>query len=83
MKKILLLTCLIILIPYLVINFFIKDDEIKFKYTSNMVVRVKQEDTDEIIKVPFEDYIVGVLAGEMLIFLKNETLKAQAVAARS
>ena len=83
MKKILLLTCLIILIPYLVINFFIKDDEIKFKYTSNMVVRVKQEDTDEIIKVPFEEYIVGVLAGEMPISFNIEALKAQAVAARS
>ena len=83
MKKILLLTCLIILIPFLVVNLFIKDDEIKFIYTSNMTVRVKQEDTDEIIKVPFEDYIVGVLAGEMPISFELEALKAQAVAARS
>ena len=83
MKKILLLTCLIILIPFLVVNVFIKDDEIKFIYTSNMTVRVKQEDTDEIIKVPFEDYIVGVLAGEMPISFELEALKAQAVAARS
>ena len=83
MKRILLLTCLIVLIPYLVVNFFIKDNEIKFKYTSNMVVRVKQEETDEIIKVPFEEYIVGVLAGEMPISFNIEALKAQAVAARS
>ena len=83
MKKILLLTCLIILIPFLVVNLFIKEDEIKFIYTSNMTVRVKQEDTDEIIKVPFEDYIVGVLAGEMPISFELEALKAQAVAARS
>ena len=81
MKKILLLTCLIIFIPYIIVNLFIKDEEIKFKYTSNMVVRVKQE--DEIIKVPFEDYIVGVLAGEMPISFELEALKAQAVAARS
>ena len=83
MKKILLLTCLIIFIPYLVVNLFIRDDEIKFKYTSKMVVRVKQEDTNEIIRVPFEEYIVGVLAGEMPISFDIEALKAQAVAARS
>ena len=81
MKKILLLTCLIIFIPYIVINLFVKDEEIKFKYTSNMIVRVKQE--DKIVKVPFEDYIVGVLAGEMPVSFELEALKAQAVAARS
>ena len=81
MKKILLLTCIIIFIPYIIVNLFIKDEEIKFKYTSNMMVRVKQD--DEIVKVPFEDYIVGVLAGEMPISFELEALKAQAVAARS
>ena len=81
MKKILLLTCLIIFIPYIIVNLFIKEEEIKFKYTSNMMVRVKQD--DEIIKVPFEDYIVGVLAGEMPVSFELEALKAQAVAARS
>ena len=81
MKKILLLTCMIIFIPYIIVNLFIKDEEIKFKYTSNMMVRVKQD--DEIIKVPFEDYIVGVLAGEMPVSFELEALKAQAVAARS
>ena len=81
MKKILLLTCLIIFIPYIIVNLFIKEEEIKFKYTSNMMVRVKQEDV--IIKVPFEDYIVGVLAGEMPVSFELEALKAQAVAARS
>ena len=44
MKKILLLTCMIIFIPYIIVNLFIKDEEIKFKYTSNMMVRVKQDD---------------------------------------
>ena len=81
MKKILLLTCIIIFIPYIIVNLFIKDEEIKFKYTSNMMVRVKQD--DEIIKVPFEDYIIGVLAGEMPVSFELEALKAQAVAARS
>lgn len=83
MKKVLLLTFLIILIPYIIVTIFIADDEIKFKYASNMMVRVKQTETNEIISVPFEDYIVGVLAGEMPVSFELEALKAQAVAARS
>lgn len=83
MKKVLLLTCLIIFIPYIIVTLFIADDEIKFKYHSNMMVRVKQEDTDKIMSVPFEEYIVGVLAGEMPVSFELEALKAQAVAARS
>jgi len=83
MKKILLLTCLIIIIPYIIVTLFIKDDEIKLKYHSNMDVRVKITETNEIIHIPFEDYIVGVLAGEMPIDFDIEALKAQAVAARS
>ena len=83
MKRILLLTCLIILIPCLIVTLFIKDDEIKFIYKSNMNVRVKMTETNEIISVPFEDYIVGVLAGEMPVSFELEALKAQAVAARS
>jgi len=83
MKKVLLVTLLVIFIPFFVVNFFIRDDEIKFIYTSNMSVRVKYTDTNEILNVPFEDYIVGVVAGEMPIDFEMEALKAQAVAARS
>ena len=83
MKKVLILTFVIIAIPFFVVNFFIKDDEIKFKYASNMYIRVKDTQNNIITKVPFEDYIVGVLAGEMPISFELEALKAQAVAARS
>lgn len=83
MKKVVLLTFVIIAIPFFVINLFVKDEEIKFKYSSNMHIRVKNTQTNEIIKVPFEDYIVGVLAGEMPVTFEVEALKAQAVAARS
>ena len=83
MKKVLLLTFVIIAIPFFVVNFFIKDDEIKFKYTSNMYVRVKNTQTNEILTISFEDYIVGVIAGEMPVSFEIEALKAQAVAARS
>ncbi len=83
MKKILLLTFVVILVPFLITTFFIKDDEIKLIYESNMNVRVKQNETGEIILVPFEEYIIGVLAGEMPTSFELEALKAQAVASRS
>lgn len=83
MKKIILLTLLIIFLPYLIVTIFIKDDNIKFYYSSNMNIRVKRNSTDTIEEVPFEDYIVGVLAGEMPANFELEALKAQAVAART
>ena len=83
MKKIGLIILLIIFIPYLVVTFFIKDDNIKFYYSSNMNIRVKRDKTDVIETVAFEEYIVGVLAGEMPATFDLEALKAQAVAART
>lgn len=81
MKKILFLVCIIVLIPFIVVSLFTNKKEIKFNYISNLQVRVKQD--DKIIKVNLEDYVVGVLAGEMPIDFEMEALKAQAVAARS
>lgn len=83
MKKFILITLLIILVPFLTVTMFIKDDEIKFYYSSNMNVRVKRDESGLIEKVPFEDYVVGVLAGEMPPSFEIEALKAQAVAART
>ena len=77
-----LVTSIIIFIPYLIVNIFIRDDEIKFIYHENMIIRVKRKD-DTIDEVPFEQYIIGVLAGEMPINFELEALKAQAVASRS
>lgn len=82
MKKIIIISMLIIIIPFLIVTIFIKDNEIKFKFVSNMVVRVKREN-GRIDKVPFEEYVKGVLAGEMPTSFEMEALKAQAVAARS
>lgn len=82
MKKILLFLFLILFIPFMIVVLFVKDDEIKFEYIKTEYVRVKRKDNN-IIKVPLEDYIVGVLAGEMPIDFEEEAFKAQAVAARS
>jgi stage II sporulation protein D len=46
-------------------------------------IRILRSKTNKIEKVPFEEYIVGVLAGEMPLYFKEEALKAQAVASRS
>lgn len=83
MKKIITGILLIIIIPYIVVSTCIDDEEIKFYFVSNRTVRVKKEATGEIVTVPFEEYVKGVLAGEMPISFEKEALKAQAVAARS
>ena len=82
-KRILLFSCLIIIIPFIIVTIFIRDDEITFNFSSNSVIRVYREDTKEIQSIPIEEYVVGVLAGEMPIEFELEALKAQAVAARS
>ena len=83
MKKVIYITLAIIIIPYLIVTFFIQENEITFQFVSNMSVRVKREKTGNIETVPFEQYVIGVLAGEMPISFDIEALKAQAVAART
>lgn len=83
MKKILLVTLLVILVPFIIVSLFVRTDEIKFKYVSNKVIRVKNVSKNIVEKVPFEEYVKGVLAGEMPTSFELEALKAQAVAARS
>lgn len=83
MKKVVLVTALVILIPYLIVTLFMKEEELKFYYDSNKIVRVKREATGVIERIPFELYVKGVLAGEMPANFEEEALKAQAVAARS
>ena len=85
MKKIILFTMILIFIPFFIVNILDinKIEEIKLKYINNINVRVKRLSTNEIQIVPLEEYIVGVLAGEMPVYFELEALKAQAVASRS
>ena len=83
MKKLIIVTLLVIIIPFLFVKIFVKTDEIKFKYVTNNIIRVKDEKTAKITEIPFEDYIKGVVAGEMPATFELEALKAQAVASRS
>lgn len=86
MKKILLFTLVILLIPLLIVGINKKEEIInKIKYGSinNKVIRVKKIETGEIISVPIEEYVIGVVAGEMPASFNSEALKAQAVASRT
>lgn len=82
-KKILLFSFFILIIPYIVVTIFIRDDEIKFNFSKNTMVRVYREDLNIVDNIPLEEYVAGVLAGEMPVDFEIEALKAQAVAARS
>ena len=83
MKKFIIVTLLVIIIPFLFVKIFVQIDEIKFNYITNNTIRVKNEKTNQIITLPFEEYIKGVVAGEMPATFELEALKAQAVASRS
>lgn len=84
MKKIIIFTAFLIIIPFIIVTILLKEPkEIELKYASNTVVRIKREKKNIIETIPLEEYIVGVLAGEMPISFEIEALKAQAVASRS
>lgn len=85
MKKIFTYTLIIVFIPFIIVMVFDidKKEEISLNYVSNVIIRVKRESSGDIEYLPLEEYIVGVLAGEMPIYFEKEAFKAQAVAARS
>lgn len=87
MKKILCLIVVIVSIPSLVINFFYTYDVkgILSGFILNkkdVKVRVLKSD-NKVDCINLEDYLVGVVSGEVPVYFENEALKAQAVAART
>lgn len=86
MKRLIIITAVIISIPFFVVNFISVEEEefkeIKLNYLSNIMVRVKRSN-GEIENLPLEEYVVGVVAGEMPVAFHLEALKAQSVASRS
>ena len=48
-----------------------------------LIVRVSNSKTGKIMKLPLEEYLVGVIAAEMPANFEIEALKAQAIAART
>lgn len=68
----------IILLPITIISYFKKETNIKQETPK---IDIKYEDT--VISEDLEEYVIGVVAGEMPALFEPEALKAQAVAART
>ena len=90
MKKMLALTIIFIAVPSFFIltdlkeeiNYQIKEEK-KENNNNDITIKVKQTNKNKIIEINIEEYVKGVIAGEMPISFELEALKAQAVAART
>ena len=78
MKKILLLVVVITVIT-ITMNPITKKR--KYGYVSNITIKLK--DNEEVLNIPLEEYIIGVVAGEVPATFNIETLKVQAIIART
>lgn len=89
MKKIVGFIFVTVSIPVLVINFFYNYNVSKIisgfifnDQTNETTIRVLKND-NKVEELNIEDYLVGVVAGEVPVYFEEEALKAQAVAART
>lgn len=87
MKKIVVIVISVIFIPFIITSFFYeyKLQHIKSGFNSNKdetVVRVLTKN-NIVEKINLEDYLVGVVSGEVPVSFEKEAIKAQAVAART
>jgi len=79
MKKIIFILILLFLFPLIIVSLIKKEN--KFNMIKNNYVRVKIK--NDIVTIPLEEYVIGVVAGEMPASFEMEALKAQSVAART
>lgn len=90
MKNKILLIVVLILLPFAVISFQKKETNFNLQQKENKnnikkeeyIIKLKQNN-EEIINLNLEDYIIGVVAGEMPASFEEEALKAQAIASRT
>lgn len=80
-----LIYSLVLLIPITTISFLKKGTNFIMQENKHIVdkYQVKVDTTDKIITIDLEEYIIGVVAGEMPALFHEEALKAQAIAART
>jgi stage II sporulation protein D len=80
-----LILIILVLIPALVVWFFQGREPGKRAEISpgGIQLRVLHGETGQVETLALEDYLVGVVAGEMPALFEKEALKAQAVAART
>ncbi len=82
-----LLYIIVLLIPITIISFFLKETNFNMEENNQQSVDNKQEVTinknNEETNLELEEYIIGVVAGEMPALFEEEALKAQAIASRT
>ena len=80
-----LIYTLVILIPITIISFLFKGTNFIMQKNKQIVdkYQVNVETTDKLLTVDIEEYIIGVVAGEMPALFHDEALKAQAIASRT
>lgn len=87
MKIVIIMTAVIISIPFLIVNNWEEDNssklsEVELEYLKDINVRVKRSN-GVIDNIPLEEYVIGVVSGEMPASFEIEALKAQSVASRT
>lgn len=80
-----LIYTLVILIPITIISFFYKGTNFIMQENKQTVdkYQINVETIDKLLTVDIEEYIIGVVAGEMPALFHEEALKAQAIASRT
>ncbi len=75
MKKGIIIILIVILFPFIILSIFYHEQ--------GNAILVKMKRDNKIISVPLEEYVMGVVAGEMPSSFELEALKAQAIVSRS
>lgn len=87
MKNKILLSIVIILLPIAVISFFKKETNFNLpkseKKETEKNYTIKLQTDNEVLTLGLEEYVIGVVAGEMPASFEEEALKAQAIASRT
>lgn len=81
MKNRILLLIVVILSVFAVSSF--KEEEISLEEENDTLLAIKDSKSGIIKMIDLEEYVLGVVAGEMPASFNEEALKAQAIAARS
>ena len=78
-----LIYTLVVLIPITIISSLFKETNFIMQENKQFVEKVKVKIDKSNIEVDIEEYIIGVVAGEMPALFEEEALKAQAIASRT
>lgn len=80
-----LIYIIVLLMPLTIISFFSKETNFIMKENKQNVDKhqINVETTDKLLTIDIEEYIIGVVAGEMPALFHEEALKAQSIASRT